>query len=121
MSLALKKALPCLREKPDVQRKEPSACCAKSPLTCHIHFAAVPSLTCISAGRLPNHPHLPTQARTVFLVVAVRLSAIPSNAHATWQFVSVTLTCASPVGPQSTGTVRWCLAKTAASSVASKR
>lgn len=79
------------------------------------------SLTCVSAGLLPNHPHLPTQARTVFPGVAVRPSAIPSSALAIWQYASVTLTCASPVGPQSTGTARWCLAKTAASSVASKR
>lgn len=103
-------------ERPDVQGKEPSVCFANS-----LTFLLPLSLASVGVDLLPNHAHLPTQARTVFPVVAVRLNAIPSSVLAIWRCGSVTLTCASPVGPQSTGTARWCLAKTAASSVASKR
>lgn len=61
------------------------------------------------------------QVRTASQAAAVRPSATPSSAPATWLCGSVTLTSASPAGLLSTGTARWSPARTAASSEASKR
>lgn len=61
------------------------------------------------------------QARTASRAADVRHSATPNSVPATWQWGSVTQICAWPVVLLTTGTVKGCLARTAASKEALKR